>query len=92
MKAIGPVGATLRRVAAGFAGALLALLGLLVPAAPARAQISFVKNIGTNASSVSQLGSTSISVNVSAGGVAAGNSIIVTFAMTDFGGPVQAEL
>jgi hypothetical protein len=52
---------------------------------PALAVISFVKNIGTNTIKSS---GTSISVTVPAAGVAAGNSIIVTFAMDPAAGAV----
>src|SRR5262245_45035543 len=51
---------------------------------PAHAAIGFVKNIGTNAEPAIQMPYTSITVTVPAGGVAAGDSIIVTFAMMGF--------
>lgn len=58
----------------GLAGVLACAFGNLTHAAP----ITFVKNIGTNSDVA--LGST-LSILVPAGGVAAGNSIIVTFAI-----------
>ena len=61
---------------------LMALAG-----SDASAAISFVKNIGTNSSTSN---GTSIAVTVPAGGVAAGNSIILTFAMDPTGGTVSA--
>ncbi|HYY05196.1 MAG TPA: hypothetical protein VE997_01365, partial [Candidatus Limnocylindria bacterium] len=54
-------------------------------ASEARAGIAFVKNIGTNQS---QTSGTSIAVSVPAAGVAAGNTVIVTFAMDPVSGSV----
>jgi hypothetical protein len=66
----------------------LVLTGILVfvlPAGSADAAIQYVKNIGTQNSD--QSGDT-ININVPAAGVAAGNSIIVTFAMDEDTGNV----
>src|SRR5262245_4197679 len=54
---------------------------------PARAAITFVKNIGTNESATA---GTTISVTVPAGGVAAGNTIILALAMQGAAGTVSA--
>ncbi|MBM2802689.1 MAG: hypothetical protein HW419_582 [Deltaproteobacteria bacterium] len=55
-------------------------------ASPAAAQIAFVKTIATNATNTT---GTSIAVTVPAAGVAAGNSIIVSFAMNPATGTVS---
>jgi len=67
----------------------IATLALLLPlaASEARAVIAFVKNIGTNASATT---GTTIAVTVPAGGVATGDSIMLTLAMSDASGGVSA--
>jgi hypothetical protein len=64
---------------------LLVALVFVLPAGSAHAAIQYVKNIGTQNSD--QSGDT-ITINVPAAGVAAGNSIIVTFAMAEDTGDV----
>jgi hypothetical protein len=63
----------------------LVALVFVLPAGSAHAAIQYVKNIGTQNSD--QSGDT-ITINVPAAGVAAGNSIIVTFAMAEDTGDV----
>ena len=70
---------------------LIALLfGVLVFtfASPVSGAITKVKDIGTNTLTAT---GTTISVTVPAGGVAAGNSIIVTFAMPEVSGTVSCS-
>jgi len=70
---------------------LMALLfGVLVVtfASPVSGAITKVKDIGTNTLTAT---GTTISVTVPAGGVAAGNSIIVTFAMPEVSGTVSCS-
>ncbi|MBX3025899.1 VWA domain-containing protein [bacterium] len=69
------------------APASLALFALLLSAAPAAATITHVKTIGTASSKTA---GTTIAVTVPAGGVAAGNSIILTLAMDNASGTVSA--
>ena len=54
---------------------------------PSCPSLAFVKDVATNASATT---GTSISLAVPIGGVAAGNSVIVTLAMADASGPVSA--
>jgi hypothetical protein len=68
------------------AAVLLASIALL-PTGSARAAIGYVGTIGTASSATV---GTTLSVAVPAGGVAAGDSIIVVFTMPDLGPPVTA--
>jgi hypothetical protein len=55
---------------------------------PLASSISYVKNVGTNNSKVAN---TSLSVTVPAGGVAAGNLVVVSFAIDGVSGTVSAS-
>src|SRR5437762_8021814 len=65
-------------------------LGLLftITASEARAGIAFVKNLGTQTGTSNN--ATTLQISVPAGGVAAGNSIILTFVSADLTGAFSA--
>ena len=80
-----PAGAWVRHALATLALAL----PFILPPSEARAGIAFVKNVGT---ATNQASGTTITVTVPAAGVAAGNTIIVTFAMDSGPTPVTNDV